>query len=170
MKFRTRFDGDLRKARPVIACTLEERRTKSEFLEECDINRIVAKYKKTGVLPESARAAAAQYGDFSQTPDFMEMQHKIIAANELFAALPAAVRRQFDNDPGQFIAASETEEGRQLMVKLGLGEEAGVKPDSSPQEPSSAPGGGQPPKTSPKVERKPNEASKTPKTEESSDE
>lgn len=118
--FKTRFTVE---ARPRLNCTEEERRTKSEFAADCDINLIMARYRKTGVLPESSKAAAARYGDFSSVPTFMEMQEKIIAANELFAALPAAVRKQFDNDPGAFLAASESSEGRALMAKLGLGKE-----------------------------------------------
>jgi len=125
MKFHTRFD--LPKG-PKVICTAAEGRTKPEFEAECDMNRIMERYKRTGQLPESALRAAARYGDFSQVPDFMEMQEKLIAANELFAALPAAVRKQFDNDPGQFVAASETEEGRALMVKLGLGKEGSQPP------------------------------------------
>jgi len=163
-KFVTRFT---RSAHPKIACTMEERRTKSEFKDECDINLIMARYKKTGILPQSALSAAAQYGDFSQLPDYMEMRHKIIAAEELFAALPSDVRKQFDNDPGLFIDAADTPEGRALMIKLGLGKKPD-KPVSSPQEPLSTSGGGQPPKTSPKIERKPNQAQKAAKTEESS--
>lgn len=147
--FRTRFSVIGSGSRPRISfpgddadpeVLIRERRTKQEFAKDCDINLIMARYRKTGVLPESARAAAARYGDFGQIPDFMEMQERILAANELFAALPAAVRKQFDNDPGQFIAASETKEGIELMKKLGLGKDA----SSSPQEPSSAVRGGQP--------------------------
>jgi len=139
MKFLTRFD---KSPRPVIDCALavrleieagvekpQEARTKPEFLPETDINLIMARYKKTGILPESALSAAARYGDFSQIPSFAEIQQKLIAANELFLALPATVRRQFDNDPGEFIAASQTPEGQDLMIKLGLG-----KP-LEPQEP-----------------------------------
>lgn len=131
--FRTRYTHVSRLVDPGLTCpdTPEDRRTKSEFVDECDINKIMARYRRTGILPENARAAAVRYGDFSQIPDFMEMQEKIIAANELFMALPAEVRKQFDNDPGQFIAAADTQEGREVMVKLGLGAER----VSSPQEP-----------------------------------
>lgn len=130
-KFLTRFD---QVPRPRVLCTEEEKRTKSEFAEECNINTIMARYKKTGVLPDNARAAAARFGDFSQVPTFQEMQHKLIAAHEMFAALPSDVRKMFDNDPGEFIAAADTLEGRQLLVKLGLGAEV-----PSPDEPVSAP-------------------------------
>jgi len=126
-KFFTRFNPP---TDPGIACTLEESRTKPEFEAETNINNIMARYKKTGKLPESAMQSAARFGDFSQVPDFMEMQNRVLAAHDLFMALPAAVRRQFDNDPGQFIAASDTQEGRELMVKLGLG--AAPKPSGEP--------------------------------------
>lgn len=94
---------------------------------ESDINLIVARYKKTGVLPGAARAAAARYGDFSQVPDFAEMQIRVMAASEMFAALPAKVRRVFNNDPSEFLAAASTPEGVELLKTLGLG-----NPDAAP--------------------------------------
>ena len=139
MKFRTRFDESLKQ--PVM-CTEEEKRTKSEFADECDINKIMARYRRTGELPESARIAAARFGDFASLPSFMEMQDKILAANELFAPLPAAVRKQFGNDPVEFVDAASTPEGREILVKFGLGSEA---PESSPKG-DPAPAGGVPAK------------------------
>lgn len=115
--FRTRFS---KIDRVGLACTQAEKRTKSEFAKECDINVIMARYRRTGVLPESALASAARFGDFSQIPTFQEMQDKVIAAHELFSALPAQVRDTFQNDPALFIEASGTPEGQELMVKLGL--------------------------------------------------
>jgi len=150
MEFRTRFSSN--QARPKVTCTAEEGKTMQEFVKDCDINLIIAKYRKTGVLPESVRRVAGQYGDFSQVPTFQEMQEKINLGMELFAALPAKVRKQFSNDPGEFLAAAETDEGRKLMVTLGLGkdptvgevpsspvqgESAGTQPAPSPQAKSS---------------------------------
>jgi len=129
MKYRTRFS---KKIPDGLYCPPEENKTKPEFIDECDINKIMAKYRKTGVLPENARQAAARYGDFSSIPTYMQMQERIIAANELFAELPAVVRKQFDNDPGVFLAASETQEGRELLIKLGLGKEMPANPPSQP--------------------------------------
>lgn len=119
-----------------VACTLEERMTKSEFAAECDINLIMARYERTGILPEDALAAASRFGDFSQVPTFQEMQDRVIAAHELFDALPAAVRKTFDNDPGEFIAAADSEEGRKVLISLGLG-----NPDSLPSDLPSLKGG-----------------------------
>lgn len=117
---RSRFSPRVRVG---VACTSEERVTKSEFAKDCDINVIMARYKKTGQLPQSAMSAQARFGDFSQVPSFQEMQDRVIAAHEMFAALPAQVRKEFDNDPGQFIAAADTPQGCELLVKLGLGKQ-----------------------------------------------
>lgn len=136
-KFRTQFDTP---PRIKVLCTEEEKKTKSEFQDDTDINKIMARYKKTGMLPV-ARAAAQRFGDFSQVPSFTEMQHKIIAAHEMFDALPAVVRRQFGNDPGAFLAAADTQEGRELLKKLGLGAEVEPEPTPSPAAPVA---GGQP--------------------------
>lgn len=120
VKVRSRFSPRVRVG---VACTEAERMTKSEFAPDCDINLIMARYKKTGKLPESAMAAQARFGDFSQVPTFQEMQDKVIAAHDMFAALPAHVRKEFDNDPASFISAADSPEGCQLLVKLGLGKQ-----------------------------------------------
>lgn len=133
MEFLTRF-SKRKRSQLVIPDDPKERRTKSEFLKDCDINLIMAKYKKTGILPSSARSAAARYGDFSQVPTFAEMQDKINAAQEVFAALPAKVRKQFDNDPSQFLQAAETAEGRELMKQLGLGRSVDTESPKQPEE------------------------------------
>lgn len=107
--------------RVTLDCPESDRRTDSSFADETDINKIVAKYRKTRQLPASAQAAAARYGDFSQVPDFATMHQKIVAATELFQALPAKVRKEFDHDPGEFIRAAATEEGITRLKELGLG-------------------------------------------------
>lgn len=114
----------------------KERRTKSEFLKECDINMIMARYRKTGILGDPARQAAARFGDFSQVPTYQEMQQKVLDAHEVFMALPASVRKEFDNDPGAFISSADTPEGRDLLVKLGLGAPKPVETPKAVSDPS----------------------------------
>ena len=135
MKFRTRFD----RLKVGLFCPPEEGMTKPEFKKDCDINVIIAKYRKTGQLPPQAMNAAARFGDFSQIPTFHEMRDRVLAAEDLFAQLPAKVREAFGNDPGEFIAASTTKEGHELYRELGLL----PKPSSTASE---AVGAGQAPK------------------------
>lgn len=134
--FRTRFSG---RVKVTVECDPEERVTKSEFKEETDINNIIARYKKTGILPQPVMEAARRYGDFSSVPTYQEMFDRVHAAQEVFSALPAHVRKKFNNDPGEFLAASDTKEGLDLMIELGL---ATKRPDVDAKEgkaPSSQP-------------------------------
>jgi len=83
-------------------------RTKQEFKDECDLGLIIKRFSKT---PEGRRALAnaqgfaetAQFGDVSAVPDFRTARDLVNAANASFMALPAIVRRRFDNDPAQFL-------------------------------------------------------------------
>lgn len=126
----------VKRRRVSLDCSVEPSRTDPSFAQELDINNIVKRYVKTGVLGDPARAAAQRYGDFSQIPSFHEMMNRISAANEVFAALPSRVRESFDNDPGRFITASSTPEGAELMVKLGLATKREPKPPVEAPKPS----------------------------------
>ena len=66
-----------------------ERLVKQEFKGESDVNSIMRRIKRTGVLPESFNRGVARYGGFSQVPDFATMHDRVMAARELFMALPA---------------------------------------------------------------------------------
>jgi len=94
--------------------------TSQEFADEADINSIMARYQKTGTVPSTGRQPI--YGDFADLPDYMEAQAIIIQANEAFMALPATVRKQFENDPAQFIKFAEDPENIDQMRVWGLAE------------------------------------------------
>jgi len=115
----------------IVATDENPARVKQEFLQDTDLNRVMGKYK--GPLPSGYLDAKAQFGDFSQVPDFATMQEKVIAAHELFAALPATVRKIYGNDPGEFIAATQTPEGIKTLQALGLGKssEDSLDPNST---------------------------------------
>lgn len=106
-------------------------KTDPSMAKECDINSIVARARRVGQLPESARAAAKTFGDFSQVPTYPEMFEKVQAAQRLFNQLPAKVRNTFKNDPGLFLASTATEEGQALLRKLGLGDQPSETPPGS---------------------------------------
>jgi hypothetical protein len=77
--------------------------TRQDMADECDINVIMAKYAVTGVLP--VKEGVPQYVDFDTVPDnLLDAMASLHAAEEQFMRLPANVRREFDNDPVQFVA------------------------------------------------------------------
>lgn len=106
--------------------------TKQSFKDECDVNRIVARAQKTGFMPSGERQP--QYGDFSNVPDYRESLDIVMKADASFAALPAEVRKYFDNDPAAYMDFLSDEKNRDEAIKLGL-----VNPKPTAETASKAP-------------------------------
>lgn len=127
-------------------------RTKQSFKAECDINNIMARYLKTGVL-EHVRQNVGQYLDVTGA-DFQAAQELVAGAHSMFHSLPSAIRTKFDNDPAEFLEFMENprnaEEARELGLLPPLPEQAtplqgGVattQPAASTQAPAVSPPGG----------------------------
>jgi len=102
---------------PGIKCTLEEKMTKQSFTDECDINKIIDRFARTGILPEQKQK---QYGDFSNVADYQTSIMIVQQAHEQFMALDGKVRAKFNNDPSAFLAFAQDASNIDEMVKLGL--------------------------------------------------
>lgn len=102
--------------------------TKQAFKEECDINRIMRKFERTGMI-EHARTVPGGYGDFCSAPEFHEACNVVLAAQEMFSTVPSKVRKRFDNDPAAFLAFVQDPANADEMVELGL---ARPSPAASP--------------------------------------
>lgn len=98
--------------------------TQQHFEKECNINNIVARAKVTGVLidPTVKRSAIPKFGDFTQVSDFQSANNLLIQAREAFSALPAEIRKKFDNQPQKLMAFLEDPQNNEEAVKLGLRE------------------------------------------------
>jgi len=90
---------------------------KQEPRAEADINNIVARYFKTGYLPENNKSP--KFGDFTG-PGFQEMRNAIAEIDMQFMMLPAKIRKMFRNDPYQVIRFVEDPKNAQEAAKLGL--------------------------------------------------
>ena len=81
MEFLTRFSPRVRRG----VRFEKPSRTKQSFAAETDINQIMARYQKTGVLSvdplDAARAANPLYADVSGLPSYQEMRNRIVAAD-----------------------------------------------------------------------------------------
>lgn len=94
--------------------------THQSMAPECDINTIMKKYEKTGIL-EHRNNFEGQYGNFAEGPaDYHESMNAVLAADEMFQTLPAGLRRRFHNDPGAFIEYANNPDNQNEMIKLGL--------------------------------------------------
>mgnify|MGYP000175390794 CR=1 FL=1 len=106
-------------------------RTKQNHKDECDINHIMRKFKKTGVV-EHRNENEPQYG-FADAITFNEAMNIVITAQTMFDDLPSHLRRKFGNDPSNFLDFVQNPENLQEMRELGLAREDGV-----PAEPGEA--------------------------------
>lgn len=89
------------------------------FKDECDVNNILRKYETTGLLTHVANGTPS-YGDFSSVLEFMDAQNILIAAQDAFDALPASLRKRFDNDPAVMLSFLEDPNNREEAEQLGL--------------------------------------------------
>lgn len=109
----------------------EPSRTRQEYLAECDINTIMANYQKTGVLP--TREGEPFYADFTVLPsDLMGTLRNFADAEEAFMRLPAVVRKEFDNDPHQFIEFAVDPKNKQQMQDWDLAPKPKAPPEPIP--------------------------------------
>lgn len=113
--------------------------THQSFRDECDINNIMSRFEKTGVLPEMIKSNP-QYGDFSELPSYQDSLHIVLKAEEQFSALSASVRKRFHNDPSEFLDFVNDPSNVDEMVKLGLATkpDAGVPSSEAPETASPA--------------------------------
>lgn len=136
--FKTAYEQHTRVLTPVGT----ETRTQQHMRDETDMNHIMAKYKKTGVLTHVS-AKAMQYGDFSEVPDYQSGLEAIRASQMLFMELPAGLRAEFGNDPGKFVEFATNPENLETMREYGL---APKLPPVAERSTLVAEGGNQPPK------------------------
>jgi len=118
------------KLRVQITCT-KPGRTKQSFKAECDINTILARFLKTGVL-DFTNKNEARYGDTTGL-EYTQAMQTVAAARSLFAELPAHLRSRFENEPAKFLAFVQDEKNREEAQELGL-----LKPATEPVATSAA--------------------------------
>ena len=108
--------------RVALSFEKEEPMTRQSFKDECDINKIMERYEKTGVLEhvKYMQDLDRQYGDFMDAPTYHEACNQMIDANNAFMLLPSKLRKRFDNDPGKFLDFAQDPENEREMRKLGL--------------------------------------------------
>lgn len=108
--------------------------TQQQFKDECDINRIMDRYLRTGVLSDPLQQRQpGTYGDFSELGDYMEHMNKVVEAREMFEALPAKVRERFANNPANMIEFVMDSDNRAEAIKLGLLEVSELTDVTSPE-------------------------------------
>lgn len=92
--------------------------TEQGHKRECDVNEIIKKYDKQGLISHISEIEA-KFGDVTGA-DFKLMNDKVANAMSMFEKLPAAIRKRFRNSPGLLLEFMENENNREEAIKLGL--------------------------------------------------
>lgn len=124
-------------------------RAKQSFKEECDINTIMRKFQKTGMV-DHFNKHQGQYGNFIAAEDYHTSLNILLEADEAFATVPAKIREKFSNDPAKFLEFVQNEKNHDSMIEMGL-----ARPPAAPTaatqapEPTRPPGATSPPGATP---------------------
>lgn len=126
----TRTNG----SRRVVTECGGQSRTEQHHANEVNINAIVSRYQKTGVLPTVDRLPG--YGDFSEVRDYHAACDQVRAAEAAFMMLPSGIRKRFRNDVGELLRFLDDDRNREEAVALGIVE---ARVAQAPQPPSPEP-------------------------------
>jgi phage internal scaffolding protein len=122
--------------RRVQFSTTGQTMTRQSHKKECDINNIVYRYRKDGVITHLNKHGET-YDDVSGA-DYRKWMNKLVSAREMFEELPSHVRNKFGNDPSIFLDYVQDPDNMDEMRKIGLAKGTIENPaDSSLLNPSS---------------------------------
>ncbi len=111
---------------------------KQSFKDETDINKIMARFIKTGAV-EHGNKFTGDYG-FATSETYHESMNLVSKADSVFAGLPAELRARFDNDPGTFFDYVQNPQNYEEMADLGFSEpeaaQAGSPAPAAPEPPA----------------------------------
>lgn len=115
-------------------------RTQQNFKEQCDVNEIMKRFERTNVL-DHLSTYQGSYGDFIDVPQsFHEAVNQVLAAQDMFMTIPARIRAEFNNDPGQFLEFVSDPNNIDRMIEMGLANKrAPVEPEVEGQGEPEAP-------------------------------
>lgn len=99
----------------------EETLTEQHHVDACSVSTILNQYDRTGLITHVNRSVAA-YGDYTEVNEYQEALNTTIRAQNAFDELPSAVRKRFDNDPGEFFEFATNPANVDELVELGLAE------------------------------------------------
>lgn len=89
--------------------------------DNCDINVIMNRYATCGTpLPYRTDGVQPVYADVSELGDYMENFQRCKQAEEMFNALPSALRKELDNNPANLLSFIQDEKNKERCYEYGL--------------------------------------------------
>lgn len=130
MRFKTIFDTYQEKkgiefSEPTMTIQSEK--------DNCDINVIMNRYATCGTpLPYRTDGVQPVYADVSELGDYMENYQRCKQAEEMFNALPSALRKELDNNPANLLPFIQNKENESRCIEYGLINKPIVKAPQTP--------------------------------------
>ena len=129
------YDMDLASDKHGLKCD-DPSLTQQQFKEESDINTIVDRFMKSGVMPTPTNMP--QYMDYEGVFDFQSAMNTVRQADENFMRMDAKIRARFNNSPQEFLEFFGNPENTDEAIRLGLAiPNAVVESKDSAAEPTS---------------------------------
>ena len=118
MRFKTIFDTYEEKQGIIFK---EPTMTIQSEKDNCDINVIMNRYATCGTpLPVRTDGVEPVYADVSELGDYMENFQRCKQAEEMFNALPSALRKELDNNPANLIPFIQDKKNESRCIEYGL--------------------------------------------------
>jgi len=111
------YDMDLASDKHGLSCD-DASLTQQQFKEDSDINTIVDRFMKSGVLPTPDNMP--QYIDYEGVFDYQTAMNAIRSADEQFMRMDAKVRARFNNSPQEFLSFFADPANTDEAIRLGL--------------------------------------------------
>lgn len=97
--------GTHKKGERLYAKMSKETQTEQSHKQECDINYIMQRYRKTGILP--TRINKPVFADVANVGGFDKAMDIVAKGMSEFHKLPEKIRLKYDNDPRKWLKAAE---------------------------------------------------------------
>lgn len=94
-------------------------RTQQNFRDDVNVNTIMRKARRTGVLPVK-QPVENYFQDLIGYEDYHTSLNKIMAIDKLFAQLPAKCRNKFKNDPAEILTFLQDPKNKAEAQEIGL--------------------------------------------------
>lgn len=118
MRFKTIFDTYKEKEGIIFK---EPTMTIQSEKDNCDINVIMNRYATCGTpLPVRSDGVEPMFADVSELGDYMENFNRCKQAEEMFNALPSALRKELDNNPANLLPFIQDEKNKERCYEYGL--------------------------------------------------
>lgn len=106
-------------------------RTKQSFKDECDINLMIARWRRSGEISHLG-GARGHYGDFSDATDYQDAVNAVQDAQASFMELSSEIRSRMNNDPAQLMLFLSDPNNIDEAEELGLVEKRPQPPTPTP--------------------------------------